>query len=435
MNNSALPSGVNSPARRMLAAVLAFMAACGGAAAYPIDGYEHTGIGRLESARRIQEGADAGSKQPVGALLRLEQVRPRLLDRRDLELPAPDAAFTSEIVALLGTNADRYSIAVLDLSDPVAPRYAEHRATELYNPGSVGKLAVALAWFQQLADLYPADTQARWRILKDTQVTADGVVVSDHHTVRRWDRQNQKLIRRPLEPGDTASLLEFMDWMLSASANAAASVLIKEGLLFRRFGAGYPPDAAAARGYFDDTPKPDLNGALAGFLHDPVTKNGLELNQFRQGSLFTSGGKRLVQGTSSHASARELLRYLLRLEQGRIVDEFSSTEIKRLLYSTERRIRYASSPALNDAAVYFKSGSLYKCEPEPDFVCKKYHGNVRNLMNSVAIVEYPAGAPKVFYLVALMSNVLRKNSAVDHQSLATEIHRVILKHHAGSGPL
>jgi len=97
---------------------------------------------------------------------------------------------------------------------------------------------------------------------------------------------------------------------------------------------------------------------------------------------------------------------------------------------TERRIRYASSPALNDAAVYFKSGSLYQCAPEPDFICLKYHGNVMNLMNSVAIVESPAGAPRLFYLVALMSNVLRKNSAVDHQTLATRIHRLIERHHA-----
>lgn len=426
----AATAGMNSTARR-LAAGLLLLAVCGGAVGYPIDGYERTGIGRLESARRIEAGTDPGPKQPAGALLGMDQVRPRLLDRRDLELPAPDPAFTAQIVALLGANADRYSIAVLDLSDPTAPRYAEHRGTELYNPGSVGKLAVAMAWFQQLADLYPADTQARWQILKQTQLTADGVIVSDSHTVRRWDRQNQRLIRRPLEVGDAGSLFEYLDWMLSASANAAASVLIKEGLLLRRFGPAYPPDAAAAGAYFEGTPKQELNAALAGFLQEPVTRNGLDLDQFRQGSLFTAAGKRLVPGTSSHASARELLTFLLRLEQGRIVDEFSSTEIKRLLYSTERRIRYASSPALNDAAVYFKSGSLYKCEPEPGFVCGQYQGNARNLMNSVAIVESPAGSRDLFYLVALMSNVLRKNSAVDHQFLATEIQRLIREQHSG----
>ncbi len=67
---------------------------------------------------------------------------------------------------------------------------------------------------------------------------------------------------------------------------------------------------------------------------------------------------------------------------------------KRLIYMTQRRIRYASSPALNDAAVYFKSGSLYRCKPEEGFVCRKYEGNVENLMNSVAIVESPAGEPR-----------------------------------------
>ena len=48
----------------------------------------------------------------------------------------------------------------------------------------------------------------------------------------------------------------------------------------------------------------------------------------------------------SYGTARELMRYLLRVEQGRLVDVFSSREIKRLIYVTEVRIRYASSPAL-----------------------------------------------------------------------------------------
>ena len=43
-------------------------------------------------------------------------------------------------------------------------------------------------------------------------------------------------------------------------------------------------------------------------------------------------------------------------------------------------------------------------------------------MNSVAIVERTDGTT---YLVALMSNVLRKNSAVDHQNMAADINRII----------
>ncbi len=57
-------------------------------------------------------------------------------------------------------------------------------------------------------------------------------------------------------------------------------------------------------------------------------------------------------------------------------------------------------------------------------------GNKLNLMNSVAVVEAPAADRKLFYMVALLSNVLRKNSAVDHQTLATRIHELIEQHHA-----
>jgi hypothetical protein len=156
----------------------------------------------------------------------------------------------------------------------------------------------------------------------------------------------------------------------------------------------------------------------------------LDLQQFRQGSFFTRYGKKHVPtGYNSYATARELMRFILLMEQGKLVDIFSSREIKRLLYMTERRIRYASSPALYDSAVYFKSGSLYSCKEEPGFKCKKYHGNVKNYMNSVAIVETPAGVNRLHYLATLISNVLYKNSAVDQQTLATYIHRLIEADH------
>ena len=50
--------------------------------------------------------------------------------------------------------------------------------------------------------------------------------------------------------------------------------------------------------------------------------------------------------------------------------------------------------------------------------------NVENIMNSVIIVEQPDGR---IYLVGLMSNILKKNSAVEHQSLATFIDRILKK--------
>ena len=165
-----------------------------------------------------------------------------------------------------------------------------------------------------------------------------------------------------------------------------------------------------------------------------MRRAGLDLERLRQGSFFSSVGKQRVPGTSSTATPRELLRYLLKLEQGLLVDGFSSLEIKKLLYLTDRRIRYASSPALADAAVYFKSGSLYSCQPEPGFVCKQYHGNIRNYMNSTAIVEVSDRRPSLHYITVVLSNVLRRNSAVEHQTLGTRIHRLVESLHPVEPP-
>ena len=125
--------------------------------AYPLDGYESTGIPRLQAQRLMQEGRIAGKKRPAGELLPLDQVDLRLLKQPGLALPSPDANLTAEVKALLGGNVDRYGIALLDISDSNNPRYAEWNGDQRQNPGSVGKLLVALALFQALADLYPGD--------------------------------------------------------------------------------------------------------------------------------------------------------------------------------------------------------------------------------------------------------------------------------------
>jgi hypothetical protein len=50
---------------------------------------------------------------------------------------------------------------------------------------------------------------------------------------------------------------------------------------------------------------------------------------------------------------------------------------------------------------------------------------VKNYMNSAAIVESPAGERKLHYLSTLVTNILRKNSAAEHQALATRIQGVV----------
>ena len=166
----------------------------------------------------------------------------------------------------------------------------------------------------------------------------------------------------------------------------------------------------------------------------PLKRSGINPAHLQQGSFFTREGRSRAASAGSTATARELVRYCLRMEQGKLVDRWSSLEIKRLLYLTDIRIRYASSPALDSSAVYFKSGSLYECKREKGFDCRKYHGNVKNLMNSVAIVESPAQDRRLVYMATVMSNVLRKNSAVAHQTLATRIHRLIQRDHPAPPP-
>ena len=414
--------------RRMswIGGVVPLLLAASVAQAYPLDGYDATGIRRLEGNRLANTGAVRDVRQPPGALLSRKEVDLRLVGQT-FDLPAPDPAFTAEVTGILSGGMDAYGLAVLDLTDPAKPRYAEHRADHRQNVGSVGKLVVALALFQALADAYP-DTEARTRVLTKTLVTADGFSQSDHHTVRFYDPKTKTLVRRTVRIGDVASLYEWLDWMVSPSSNSAAGMVMREAMLLRQYGPAYPPPEAEIARFFRETPKPELTRLFEKTFFEPVTRNGLSLDMLRQGSVFTHTGKQIVPGPGdSYGTARELMRYLLRMEQGRIVDEFSSREIKRLIYVTENRIRYASSPALADAAVYFKSGSLYECAPEPGFTCKPYAGNVKNFMNSAAIIESPARERKLYYMSTLVTNILRKNSAAEHQALATRLQQLLGK--------
>ena len=399
---------------------------------YPLDGYEETGIRRVEGARLANEGIIHGSKQPAGALLSTDQVDLRLLNHRDMNLPEPDPEFTREIKKLLGKEASRYGISVLDLTNPDKPRYAEYRGDYRQNVGSVGKIVGALGLFQALADAWPDDLEKRRQILKNTIVTADDFSVSDHHKVRDFDVEKRKLSRHVIHVGQQATLWNYLDWMLSVSSNSAAAMVMREAMLLRQYGKAYPPSEEEIQRFFKQTPRKELTALFQRTFFEPVTRNGLDIDQLRQGSFFTHHGKlRVNGGGNSYGTSRSLMKLLLRMEQGRLVDEFSSRQLKRLLYMTERRIRYASAPALSDSAVYFKSGSLYSCMKEEGFTCGKYKGNKRNYMNSIAIMESPAQGRELHYIVTLISNVLRVNSAVAHQSLGTWIHRMMEKAHAG----
>jgi hypothetical protein len=369
-----------------------------------------------------------------GALLPEEKVRLRLLEQPAFVLPSPDPDLTNALRAFLAGDASRYGVAFLDMSDRTRPRYAEINGSLAQNPGSVGKIMVALALFQELADVYPTDLDERRRVLRETRVVADGFIRNDDHLVPFYTPVQGDVAgdlgHRAVVEGDAANLWTWLDWMLSASSNAAASVVMREMLLLARFGPDYPVDEASAAKFFATTPKAELSRLLSETMDSAARRNGINTAGLRQGAFFTRTGKEKVPGGHSIATARELMHYVVLMEQGKLIDPFSSLEIKKLLYLTEPRLRYSSAPELDNSAVYFKSGSLYSCQPEKGYTCEKYLGNRWNFMNSLAIVEGFAYEPQIDYAVVVLSNVLKKNSVDVHRDLAAEIHRFIVSFYA-----
>jgi hypothetical protein len=400
---------------------------------YPLDGAEETGIHRLEAFDLAQEPLLKQGRLVAGSLWPSEQVKLRLIDQPGFSAPPSDPELQATVRALLGSDAPAYGVAILDLSDPTKPRYAEHNPNMVQNPASVGKLMVAIALFQGLADVYPDDVAARKRTLRDTVVTANEFIVKDHHEVPIWKPGDSKVQSRPIALGEQANLYTYLDWMFSSSSSAAASQLMEQMLLLMHFGSDYPAPPEASTAYIEATAKATLGSTFQAAMRSSIERNGLDWNKLRQGSFFTRTGKAKVPGTNSLATARQLTLLLTRLEQGKIVDPWSSLEIKRLLYLTDWRSRYASAPALRDAAVYFKSGSLYGCKEEAGFTCEKFMGNRMNYMNSVIIVEEEQDGRRLHYIVALLSNVLKKNSAEAHQALGNRIHELMRAAHEPEG--
>ena len=390
---------------------------------YPLDGYGRTKIRRLLGYQLAQQGKVRGPKVPAGGLLGEAEIRLRMLGRRDFDITSGtprDAGLQTGLERILGGRSSSYGVAILDITDPQKIRYAAVREDVKQLPGSVGKLLVAGGVLHALKLAHPA-VEERERVLRETVRAADGFVIRDGKTVPFFAEGATAVTNRQIAIGDRFNLWEWLDHMLSQSSNAAASYAWKEAMLLRQFGAKYPPSAAEEKAFLGGTPKTELRDAALSTLEDPLREAGLDPNAFRLGTMFTSGGQRVVPGAQSYATPRELLRWLLRVEQGRMVDEWSSLELKKLIYFSRPRYRYASAPALTKAAVFFKSGSFYQCVQEEGFTCKAYAGNKTNIMNSVAVVE----TGEHVSLVALMSNVLRVNAAYEHQRIAELIEKLL----------
>lgn len=385
-------------------------------AAYPVDDSERTGIARLEGYHWSLSTPTGKEIVPFGARLGTAAITP-LFKGETFDLPPSDPRFESQVRNIIQRHGANISISVLDLSDRDRPVYAGINDRHSYIPGSTGKVLVALALLSKLQVLYPNNPELRERVLHDTMITAGPIINEDSHVVPFWNRDAGKLYFRPIIESDEANLWTFLDWMISASSNGAGSAIINQLVLLDHFGRNYPPAPSQAATFLRNTSSGAKAQTVTRMMRESIIRAGFNPAELIQTSVFTKEGRKQIPSRGSSATTRSFIGLLLKMEQGRLIDEFTSAELKRLMYSTQKRIRYADAPELEDAVVLFKAGSLYKCGGP----CEQYEGTNLNLLSGVVGVE----DGDHHYLVVISSNVLRKNSSNMHRAIAGEIHKLI----------
>jgi len=386
--------------------------------AYPIDGYRTTKIARLLYLQKLK-GSGKLTKIPAGAQHDLDYVQLNLKKHHNKDIDGflvKDDELSKKIQSVLPKG--NYSISVLDMTDTDHIKYAAINENKGYQPGSVGKLVVLNSFFTQLKKIYPNSWKRRVELLKDKRVTSRYWGVGDHHTIPVYDIEKDHLTKRKVVASDEFSLYEWLDHMVSVSNNGAASIVYRETVLMSVFGKDYPQlTAEKAEEFFNSIKKDSLRNLSHSIINEPLRGLGITKQEWRLGGPFTrNSSNKIGRKEGSQATPKGLMKFLIQLEQGNIVDKETSLEMKRLIYLTDRRIRYAYSPKLKEAAVYYKSGSYYSGGGG------KYMGTNFNYMNSVIIVEQPNGTK---YAVCLMTNVLGKNSANDHYYLAGKIDDIL----------
>lgn len=387
---------------------------------YPLDGYDETDIKRLEGYYFSLPTPSGFELLTAGALLSIQELN---LSHPIVQSypPKRDPYLQQSLQSLVGQYKGAISVSLLDLSQPENPAYASVNDEVAFVPGSVGKIMIAVSLFDALSRIYPHSTSDRQKLLKSRILIADSFIDTDEHVVPFWALDTRTIFFRPLQHGDTANLYSFLDFMLSSSSNAAGSMIMREVLLMNYLGSRYPSTNTSV-GILEKLSQGEIQQLMYKSFVRPLQRLGVSIFQ---GSFFTAYGKKFAASVGSSATTRDLVHLLLMLEQGKVIDEFSSLEIKRLLYLTQKRERYAGAAVLNDSAVYFKAGSLLKCTYEPGYICQKYEGNRDNTLNGVALVESPVANPVHRYIVAVSTNILRRNSEELHRQLADGIDAIV----------
>lgn len=441
------------------------------ARSYPTDEYERTGIRRLKVQNDINLGLRRGTKLVSGAKWPSKNIKLRMLTlghEFELSKSTPkDVVLQSALEQVLKKWSWRkYNVALIDITDPAHPRYAGVNEQNMQTPGSVAKVLVASALFEQLKSRFPKDIAARENLLKTQVVIADDWAQSDSHEVPVVTGDNlEKVSIRRVHTGDSFSLWEWIDHALSPSNNSAAATVWREATLMKLLGEQYPPPKYDTQ-LWSKLGKDALTEASFAVVDKPLLDAGISPEDFKLRLYFTHGAGKYIHSSTCGASVFAILQWMVRVEQGRMVDEWSSLELKKMLYLTRRRVRYLHTHLLDNFAAFFKSGSLYRFNEGSPHI--QYEGDKINVLNSLIeidtspppteIVQVVAGStenamstpakakpetfmdsslptstqpsaviekPPYVYIVAVMSNELKRNAAMDHARLAEAIHSII----------
>lgn len=207
---------------------------------YPLDGAERSGIRRLIGYSNAQQAG--GSVLVPGALRSIAEISLSLDGAGsdwDLAGVAKDGVLQAALEATFARRDPSYAVAVVDISDPEAIVWAGLREDTTQLPGSVGKMLCMTALFDGLRRNYPK-VEDRERVLRERVIEATDWALGDPHTVPKFDETTGRNRFSVVALGDRFRLSEWVDHMISASANSAGAMVWKEAMLLRQFGATYP---------------------------------------------------------------------------------------------------------------------------------------------------------------------------------------------------
>ena len=282
---------------------------------YPIDGYDTTGIRRLKRLQLCVAGDLPDLGLPPGAYRSIRDIKLNLTEKKDSpeKVLVEDTKLQKQIDVLFPKLDKSYSVTILDITNPNAPRYAQQNATRGYQPGSVGKLVVLTALFNQLAKIYPNSFEKRTNLLRTKLVKAGPWALTDEHTVPIFYPETKQLIKRQVVATDVFSIYEWADHMLSVSNNGAASVVWREALLMAAFGEKYLTlTTQEIDDYFKNTPKATITDLAIDVVNLPLRQLGISEEEWRLGTFFTRGAGQFVGAKGgSIGSPLGLMKWML----------------------------------------------------------------------------------------------------------------------------